>query len=445
MALFGKKTAEAEQQSNNGVDQATLAHAYEAAIKSISDGVMVIDVNLNITLANPAILNIAGWGNDDATGLNYKSVLNMLGDDDQPITDDKCPIMLVKTSGQVFESRDFSVLTKHSGKKVPVFLSVTPSGNDIVVTVRDIDKELKEESERTEFVSTASHEMRTPVASIEGYLGLALNPETATIDERAKMYINKAHETSQHLGKLFQDLLDTTKLDDKRFKVDMRLTDVTALVRTIFDGQKERVAEKGLRYIFGPDQASLGEKSLAPILYARIDQDFLREAIDNLVENAIKYTPSGGVEVNVTADNTNVVITVKDTGIGIAPEDLGHLFQKFYRIDSSDTREIGGTGLGLYISKRRVEEIGGRMWAESELGKGSTFAISLPRLDSTEAEKARIADAHADTIKSGKQEVFDPFGSDTAAPAPAPPIATPTNSNYRPMPQAPAEAPPTKE
>ena len=449
MALFGKETVN----QNSGVDQATLARAYETAIRSISDGVMVIDANLNVTLANPAMLSIAGWGNEDATGLSYKSILNMLDSAGQPLTDDKCPIMQAKSTGKAIESKDFLVLTKHSNKKVPVFLAVIPSGNDIVVTVRDIDKELKEERERTEFVSTASHEMRTPVASIEGYLGLTLNPETATIDARAQGYIAKAHEASRHLGRLFQDLLDATKLDDNRAKIEPRVTDVTELTRTTFDGQKERVAEKGLQYVFVPDQVVRGEKTLAPILYAKVDPDLLRESIDNLIENATKYTPSGQIEVNVTADSTNVVVSVSDTGIGIAPEDLAHLFQKFYRVDSTDTREIGGTGLGLYISKRRVEEIGGRMWAESEYGKGSTFFIALPRLDNTEAERQKVIEAER---ASGQPATFNPF-SNSATPVPAapPPATQPApapvgSSNYYPAtaqqsaapPAAPTPAPP---
>jgi PAS domain S-box-containing protein len=449
MTLFGKKTVE---QQTNSTNDAMQTHAYETAIRSISDGVMVIDANLNIVLANPAMLSIAGWGDEDAIGLSYKSVLNMLDSTDQPLTDDNCPILQVKISGKAVESKDFTIFTKHSNKKVPVFLAAIPSGNDIVVTVRDIDADLKEERERTEFVSTASHEMRTPVASIEGYLGLALNPETATIDARAQQYIAKAHEAAQHLGRLFQDLLDTTKLDDKRFKTDPRLTDITELARTAFEDQGKRIAEKNLQYIFIPDQVVRGERTLAPILYAKVDQDFLREALDNLIENAAKYTPSGSVEVNVTADNANVVISVKDSGIGIAPEDLAHLFQKFYRVDSTDTREIGGTGLGLYISKRRVEEVGGRMWAESEYGKGSTFYIAVPRLTNEEAEKARAAEEHAVAMQNGAGEQFNPFGS-TQDPAPqavqvaqpatvaqtptAEPSTPSTNSNYYPASAAP--------
>ena len=118
----------------------------------------------------------------------------------------------------------------------------------------------------------------------------------------------------------------------------------------------------------------------------------MREIMGNLIENAIKYTPSGGsIYVNVLGDGDRVLINVTDTGIGISADDIAHIFQKFYRADNSDTRTIGGTGLGLYLVKQRVEAMGGRVWAESAFGEGSTFYVSLPRITGEEYEKRMIA------------------------------------------------------
>ena len=118
----------------------------------------------------------------------------------------------------------------------------------------------------------------------------------------------------------------------------------------------------------------------------------MREIMDNLIDNAIKYTPAGGsIYVNVLGDGDRVLINVTDTGMGISSDDLQHIFQKFYRSDNSDTRTIGGTGLGLYLVKQRVEAMGGRVWAESAFGEGSTFYVSLPRITGEEYEKRMIA------------------------------------------------------
>ena len=118
----------------------------------------------------------------------------------------------------------------------------------------------------------------------------------------------------------------------------------------------------------------------------------MREIMGNLIDNAIKYTPEGGsIYINVLGDGDRVLINVTDTGMGISSDDLAHIFQKFYRADNSDTRTIGGTGLGLYLVKQRVEAMGGRVWAESAFGEGSTFYVSLPRITGEEYEKRMIA------------------------------------------------------
>ena len=286
-----------------------------------------------------------------------------------------------------------------SEKRILVSIVSSPVGTDgegIIVVFRDITKEKAEEREQAEFISTASHEMRTPVASIEGYLGLALNPATAHIDEKARDFITKAHESAQHLGRLFQDLLDISKVEDGRMKNNPKIINVNEFLKNIFDGLATKANEKQLNYIFMPDIIDEGkEKSLQPIFYANIDPDHFREVVSNLIENAIKYTPSGEVVVNVTGDDKQISVSVKDSGIGIPAEDIPHLFQKFYRVDNSDTREIGGTGLGLYLSRRLAEAMSGNLRVESKYKEGSTFYLEIPRMNSSEA-KQRLESAEAE-------------------------------------------------
>ena len=262
---------------------------------------------------------------------------------------------------------------------------------------------LAEEEEQSEFISTASHEMRTPVASIEGYLGLALNPQTATIDARARQYLEAAHASSQHLGRLFKDLLDVTKLDDGRMKPRLTPVDIVAVVREMVRAHEPKMQAKHLKYSFGTADAVNNGQKVEPLVYAAVDLDFMREILDNLIENAIKYTPDGGeIWVNARGDGDKVLINVTDTGIGISPEDAAHVFQKFYRVDNSQTRSIGGTGLGLYLVKQRVEALGGRVWVESAFGEGSTFFVSLPRLSDTEYERLRLAYQNEQAVQAFK-------------------------------------------
>jgi signal transduction histidine kinase len=139
-----------------------------------------------------------------------------------------------------------------------------------------------------------------------------------------------------------------------------------------------------LSYSVSTDPAAAG-KTIRPLYYAYVDPNRIREVFQNIIDNAIKYTMDGNIDVRLTGDSNVTQIQVKDTGGGIAAEDIPHLFQKFYRVDNSTTRTVGGTGLGLFICRKIVELYNGRIWVESVLGKGSTFFINLPRLNSQQA------------------------------------------------------------
>ena len=370
----------------------------DVVINAIDDGVLAISKDGNIELINPSAQQIIGWDQGDALGLNWKSVLKLVTSDGKDVEDLENPIAQSLSKNQPTHNDKLFLLTS-SEKRILVSIVSSPVGTEgegVIVVFRDITKEKAEEREQAEFISTASHEMRTPVASIEGYLGLALNPATAHIDEKARDFITKAHESAQHLGRLFQDLLDISKVEDGRMKNNPKIINVNEFLKDIFDGLATKADEKQLNYIFMPDIIDEGkEKSLQPIFYANIDPDHFREVVSNLIENAIKYTPSGEVVVNVTGDDKQISISVKDSGIGIPAEDIPHLFQKFYRVDNSDTREIGGTGLGLYLSRRLAEAMSGNLRVESKYKEGSTFYLEIPRMSSSEA-KQRLESAEAE-------------------------------------------------
>ncbi len=392
MGLFGKKKA---KKALGGVDTAELA---QRSLDFITEAVMVISPQGMIKFANPAAGAMTGFGEaDNVTGLDYKLVIFLEDAQQQPIEPTDNPLYTALMLNRPLNTRGYVLVAAQSEKRIAVDLACIPTGDenaDRLVTFRDITKEVAEEREQADFISTASHEMRTPVASIEGYLGLALNPQTATIDDRAKKYLEAAHAASQHLGRLFKDLLDVTKFDDDRAKIHMIPVDAVEAVAYIANEQMEAIEAKKLRYSFGgvPATKNSDKKRLTQKIYMAVDYDFLREIVNNLLGNAIKYTPEGGeIKINVKGEADKVVISVADTGIGIPSDDLAHIFQKFYRVDNSQTRQIGGTGLGLYLVKERSEAMGGRVWVESDFGHGSTFYVSLPRITESEYERMRIA------------------------------------------------------
>lgn len=370
-----------------------------SALKTIHDGVILTDKSGVVQFINPAAITMTECGSaHNAIGLDYGLLIKIETKEGRELSDGENPLTQAMKTGQTLESYQCCMIATKSDKRIPIaisVLSVDGNGQDRIITFRDITKELAEEGEQTEFISTASHEMRTPVATIDGYLSLALNPQTATIDARAQGYLTAAQKASKHLGKLFQDLLDVTKLDDGKVRPHFRPVEMVDLVKTISADYTERAKEAKIQFAFGVNSSneSFGEnRRMEQVVYSYVDIDFVREILDNLIENALKYTPSGGsIYINVRGDGDKALINVTDTGIGISADDLGHIFQKFYRADNSDTRTVGGTGLGLYLVKQRVEAMGGHVWAESAFGEGSTFYVSLPRITSDEYEKRMIA------------------------------------------------------
>lgn len=405
----------------------------EVVINAIGDGVIAIDAQGTIQLINPAAQEILGWAKQDAMELNYKSVLQIVDNSDKPIDPAMDPVMQVLNTNQMLRSQSLTLKTK-SGKKVTSSLVVSPIGNlgsGVITVFRDMTKEKAEEREQAEFISTASHEMRTPVASIEGYLGLALNPNTAQVDAKARDFIMKAHEAAQHLGRLFQDLLDVSKTEDGRMTNIPRVVDIVPFTDMICQGLNQKAIDKGLTLTFKPtDNSNANTRTITPVYFVNQDNDHIREILDNLVENAIKYTPSGTVTVDVGGSDTKVVVSIKDSGLGIPAEDVPHLFQKFYRVDNQDRSSIGGTGLGLYLSRRLAEAMQGRLYVESTHGQGSTFFLELPRISVQEAEQLRAIQA--------QQMATQPVSPPTQVQPAMPPVVTP-----RPMaPSAPAAQPP---
>lgn len=390
---------------------------FKVIIDNIDEGVILIDDEGTIQSMNPAAAAMCGWKSQDANGVSVAGVLQLVNDKSEPIDKADNPIDQVFALGQSQRKSDALLLTRDK-KQVPITLHVTPLlGQDKKITaavamLSDVSQERAEEKQRADFISTASHEMRTPVAAIEGYLALALNEKVSTIDTRARDYLQKAHSSTQHLGKLFQDLLTSAKAEDGRLTSHPAVIEVGEFLENLTSDLKLVAEKKGLAMEFVTNNTSTpvnataqgGERTIRPLYYVHADADRLREVITNLFDNAVKYTPEGKVSIGLTGNDQVVQCYVRDTGPGIPAEDLPHLFQKFYRVDNSATRTIGGTGLGLFICRKIIELYNGRIWAESELNKGSIFYINLPRLTTQQATN----------MQTNAQTVVAPVSADVA-------------------------------
>ncbi|HEY3317739.1 MAG TPA: response regulator [Coriobacteriia bacterium] len=239
-----------------------------------------------------------------------------------------------------------------------------------VKSLHDITAEREISQMKNEFVSTVSHELRTPLTSIKGYVDLILDGETGEINEIQREFLGIVKQNSDRLVALINDMLDISRIESGRIHLKIEPLDMHDLITGVIDTFKAVVSQTGHQ---------LSAEVAEPLPLVAGDRDRVGQVLINLVSNAIKYSPAGGA-VTVTARKRDgqLVVGVVDEGIGISREDQEHLFDQFYRVDSSLTREIGGTGLGLSICKTIIELLGGQIWVESTLGKGSTFDFSLP-------------------------------------------------------------------
>ncbi|MDQ5953861.1 MAG: two-component system, OmpR family, sensor histidine kinase VicK [Patescibacteria group bacterium] len=370
-------------------------------LNAIDDGVVLIDANKIIQSCNPAAATITGWAQKDAIGVQYDSVIKLVNDKNEAYQPIENPFEKIYQSLATVRDNHANIVTNNNAIKA-ADIAVTPlldqqkNITGAVAIIRDVTSEREAESQRAEFISTASHEMRTPVAAIEGYLALALNDKVANIDQKAREYLEKAHSSTQHLGKLFQDLLTSAKAEDGRLQNHPVVVEMGAYLEQLTEDLRFAAQKKGLNmeYLIGADGQQktnnvTNAKVVRPLYYCHIDPDRLREVITNLFDNAAKYTDTGTISIGIAGDDKVVQIRVQDTGQGIPADDISHLFEKFYRVDTSATRTVGGTGLGLFICRKIIELYNGRIWVESQLNKGSTFYINLPRLGNEKAQQLK--------------------------------------------------------
>lgn len=368
----------------------------EILVQALNDGVLLVNTEGAVTLMNPAAARMTGWTVEEGTGADSRLVINFKQEDGSDLPKETNPLENILKNDKA-ETATLQLINRNASSLIVSVVTsplVHPKSHETiggVIVIRDISATHQSDKQRAEFVSTASHEMRTPVAAIEGYLQLALNEKVSKIDPKARDYLTKALESTHHLGQLFQDLLTSAKAEDGRLVSHPEVVEMGEYIENLTDSFKFSAEKKGLLtdFIFGKGSTE-SNKVVRPLYYVSVDPDRLREVITNLFDNAVKYTPNGKITLGLTGNNEVVQLFVKDTGPGIAPEDIPHLFQKFYRVDNSATRTIGGTGLGLFISKKIIELYNGRIWAESEINKGSTFYINLPRIDNQRAEQMKL-------------------------------------------------------
>lgn len=358
----------------------------EAVLTAIPDGVYAIDMDRNLVLFNKAAQEMTNWAEKDALGLKCQTVMNLKKEDDVSVCEKDCPAMAVWNTGGAIFRNDTCFVNKNSKKRIQLSSSYAPIKdfqNKVVGALcvfRDITKEKEIERLRNEFVSTASHELRTPITATEGYLSIVTDSGMCKVDEKGKEYLKKAKSTLMAMSKLTKNLLSVTKIEEGKLETNITNFSIHDLAKEVVDIFQKHADEKGIKieFVESKSLSAKNKKAIGRSLNVHADQEMIREVINNLIENAIKFTQKGGVRVSIDYDEEFATVNVEDSGMGMPKEAEKHLFEKFFRVDNTETREVGGTGLGLYITRSIVEIFGGRIWVETKQGEGSKFHFTVP-------------------------------------------------------------------
>ena len=330
----------------------------------MTDGVLATNRRGQITMINDMAKKQLGVQKEDV--LN-KSILELLKIEDEYELRDlitQIPELMIDSqdaNGEYLSLRvRFALVRRESG-----FIS------GLVAVLHDTTEQEKEERERRLFVSNVSHELRTPLTSVKSYLE-ALD-EGALYDPVAPDFIKVSLDETNRMMRMVTDLLHLSRIDNATTRLDVELINFTAFITFIlnrFDKMRSQDEEK--KYELVRDY---------PInsVWIEIDTDKMTQVIDNILNNAIKYSPDGGkITVSMKTTDDQMILSIKDQGLGIPKQDLPKIFDRFYRVDRARSRAQGGTGLGLAIAKEIIKQHNGFIWAKSEYGKGSTFTIVLP-------------------------------------------------------------------
>ena len=332
----------------------------------MTDGVLATDRSGNITMINQTAQKQLNLEREEALGMN---IVDILGDDSDYSYHD----LVSKTPEIVLNRRDET--GEFITLRIRFALNRRDSGfiSGLIAVLHDTTEQEKEDRERRLFVSNVSHELRTPLTSVKSYLE-ALD-EGALKEDIAPSFIKVSLDETNRMIRMISDLLNLSRIDNQTVQLEVEMTNFTAFMTSIlnrFDQIKSQHTVAGKQYEIVRDY---------PIksIWVEIDPDKMTQVLDNILNNAIKYSPDGGkITVSMKTTETQLIISISDEGLGIPKKDLPLIFDRFYRVDKARSRAQGGSGLGLAIAKEIVKQHKGFSWAQSTYGKGSTFTIVLP-------------------------------------------------------------------
>lgn len=344
----------------------------EALFLSIGDGAIATDENGFINRVNKVALHILGFQEKDIVGKLFHDIIVATDEQGSPIPADLRPIVRSFRSRSTVMSRCYYI--RKDSSFVPVSITVSPimlEDNQIgaVEVFRDITREIEVERTQSDFISIASHQLRTPATAVKTYLAMLMNGMAGEVTEAQRKYIKMAFESNERQLHIVNDLLITASSEAGSLVIKKTQCDMSKLVMS---------AVKEFIEIADERNHELSTK-IEDGVKASVDESYIKMVIENLLSNACKYTPKGGkVTVRLAKQGKNVCLTVQDNGVGINAQQRSKLFKKFSRIENPLSGEAGGSGIGLYLLNQIVDLHEGKITVDSKENAGATFTVTLP-------------------------------------------------------------------
>lgn len=358
------KTLEEAQEAKRIIEEER--NKTRAALTSLTDGLVVFDREKKISLINPEAERILGAKEEDLLGKKIEEVVDLpnLARLYQ-VLDQK-----IEWTGQKYEL----VLKEPFRRFFQVSIAPVAVEKEIVglmIILHDISREKEVDRLKTEFVSIAAHQLRTPLSAIKWSLRLLLDGDVGEVSKEQRGLLEKSYNSNERMITLINDLLNVARIEEGRFIFNPTMQSLVKIIEKAISNLSEAIRARKLKVVF--------KKPKTPLPKLRVDEEKMSLVIQNLLDNAVRFNkPEGQIIISIKAGKKDIEVIIKDTGIGIPKAQQERIFAKFFRADNAIKSETEGTGLGLFICKNIIEAHGGKIWFESKEDKGSTFYFTLP-------------------------------------------------------------------
>jgi PAS domain S-box-containing protein len=355
-----------------GMNIAELARRNQVVLDAAGDGIYGVDVRGVGTFANPAVGKLTQREPVELSRMNAHDVLHGPGEGEGDThTAQDCPLLRTVMDGVAASTRE-DVFVRADGSSYPAEYTASPVRDDPktagVIVFRNISERRAVETMKDQFVSMVSHELRTPLTSIHGSLGLLTGGALGDMPPSAQRMLEIATTNTDRLVRLINDILDIERMESGAVRMQREVVDAARLVEQAVASMRSMASQGAVELVVQSEPVTVWA-----------DPDRITQVLVNLVSNAVKFSPEGAVvTVSLTLRGDDALFTVRDHGRGIPADKVDSIFGRFQQVDVADSRDKGGTGLGLAISESIVTQHDGRIWVESELGKGSTFLVTIP-------------------------------------------------------------------